>query len=186
MSFQSQHGVIREPSLVECVFTVSHTYCFLTQWIQCCYAWGFLEQFNHREPWDETLNFYRSSRSTITNKDEMINTRDAEHVESWKCCQTVDVSHPSSAFITLFYLLSRTGAIFRSLPLSSSVLHCSSALRVTQSFLGTFVFPNRAFTQYKLTWSGSICPIVHLFLYPLFTVSINRTQRILVTLILVL
>lgn len=159
--------MIREPSLVECVFTVSHTYCFLTQWIQCCYAWGFLEQFNHREPWDETLNFYRSSRSTITNKDKMINTRDAEHVESWKCCQTVDVSHPSHYFI-----FSQGLALF--LEQSPAIILCSSLFFCAQSdpeFFRHICFPKPCFhtiQTHMVRVNLSHCPSI--FVPPLYCI----------------
>lgn len=123
--FQTQHGVIHEPSLI-CVFTVSHTYCFLTRWIQRCYAW----EFNRRESWAQTPHFYRSSRSSITHT--IINTRcwtcgmeiSSAHMGT-NCRRLPPIKHFHLFYQALFYLLLKTAAIFSYRPLFSIVLHCS-------------------------------------------------------------
>lgn len=133
LSFQNQHGVIHEPSLI-CVFTISHPYCFLTLWIRCCYASEFLEQFNRRESWSETPHFYRSSRSSITHthnyKHEMLNVKWKFRLPTW--AQTVDVSHPSSTFnscIKRYFIFSWGLTLFL------AVVFCSPLFFTSQSDL---------------------------------------------------
>ncbi len=170
LSFQTQH----EPSLI-CVFTVSHT------WIQRCSAW---ESLTAGSPEPKHLT---STDNPGHQSHTIITTR------CWTCGMEISSAHTGTNgmrlppikhfhlfYQALFYLLLK---LFLAIVLCSPLFFAAqSDLEIWEGFSARCIFPNRAFTQYKLTRAGLNLSHVLCIFVPRFTVPINGAQRVLVTL----